>query len=136
VQAQVARIVGRGDEVATAGQIPFTPRAKEVLELSLREAMSLKHHYIGTEHLLLGLLREGEGVAARVLLDLGHDVDSVRNAVLGMLGGTVSPLPFPRPPHHHHGRRRHSPLTLIVAGWLMGAVTLGAGIAIGFFIWG
>src|SRR6202040_3137851 len=66
VRAQVARIVGEGEEV-TSGQIPFTPRAKKVLELSLREAISLGHDYIGTEHILLGLIREGDGVAAQVL---------------------------------------------------------------------
>src|SRR5579862_7862382 len=66
-RADVARIIGSGDE-ATPGQIPFTPRAKKVLELSLREALALDHNSIGTEHLLLGLLREHEGVAARILL--------------------------------------------------------------------
>ena len=65
VRAQVARIVGQGDEVTT-GQIPFTPRAKKVLELALREALSLGHNYIGTEHILLGLVRENEGVAAQL----------------------------------------------------------------------
>ena len=68
VRAAVVRIVGTGEEVAT-GQIPFTPRAKKVLELALREALSLGHNYIGTEHILLGLIREDEGVAARILLD-------------------------------------------------------------------
>src|SRR5919112_5658824 len=67
VRAQVVRIVGSGEEV-TSGQIPFTPRAKKVLELALREALSLGHNYIGTEHILLGLVRENEGVAARILL--------------------------------------------------------------------
>src|SRR5262249_25624389 len=68
VRAQVVRIVGSGEEV-TSGQIPFTPRAKKVLELALREALSLGHNYIGTEHILLGLVRENEGVAPRILLD-------------------------------------------------------------------
>src|SRR5438552_1345501 len=72
VRAQVARIVGQGDAVTT-GQIPFTPRAKKVLELALREALSLGHDYIGTEHILLGLVRENEGVAARILLDFDAD---------------------------------------------------------------
>ena len=80
VRAQVARIVGQGDEV-TSGQIPFTPRAKKVLELALREGLSLGHNYIGTEHLLLGLVREGEGVAVRILLDQGIDAEKVRDAV-------------------------------------------------------
>jgi ATP-dependent Clp protease ATP-binding subunit ClpC len=70
VRAQVARIVGRGDEV-TPGQIPFTPRSKKVLKLALREALSLGHEYIGTEHLLLAVVREGEGVAARILDGFG-----------------------------------------------------------------
>jgi ATP-dependent Clp protease ATP-binding subunit ClpC len=86
VRAQVARIVGQGDEVTT-GQIPFTPRAKKVLELSLREALSLGHNYIGTEHVLLGLVRENEGVAARILLDFDADADTVRNEVIGALSG-------------------------------------------------
>jgi ATP-dependent Clp protease ATP-binding subunit ClpC len=72
VRAQVARIVGQRDEVTT-GQMPFTPRAKKVLELSLREAMRLGHSYIGTEHILLGLAHEREGVAMRILSDFGAD---------------------------------------------------------------
>jgi len=86
VRAQVARIVGQGDEVTT-GQIPFTPRAKKVLELALREALSLGHNYIGTEHILLGLVRENEGVAARILLDFDADDEAVREATLEMLAG-------------------------------------------------
>jgi ATP-dependent Clp protease ATP-binding subunit ClpA len=89
VRAQVARIVGQGDEVTT-GQIPFTPRAKKVLELSLREAVSLGHNYIGTEHILLGLMRENKGVATRILLDFDADAAKVRNEVLGMLSGPGS----------------------------------------------
>jgi ATP-dependent Clp protease ATP-binding subunit ClpA len=84
VRAQVARIVGQGDEVTT-GQIPFTPRAKKVLELALREALSIGHNYIGTEHILLGLVRENEGVAARILLDFGADAEKIRDEVLRML---------------------------------------------------
>src|SRR6476660_4601945 len=86
VRAQVARIVGQGDEV-TSGQIPFTPRAKKVLELALREALSLGHNYIGTEHILLGLVRENEGVAARILLDFDADADKIRNEIIRMLSG-------------------------------------------------
>jgi Clp amino terminal domain, pathogenicity island component/UvrB/uvrC motif len=95
VRALVARIVGQGDEITT-GQIPFTPRAKKVLELSLREAISLGHDYIGTEHILLGLVRENEGVAARILLDFDADVDKVRNEIIHMLSGTPAP---PRGPY-------------------------------------
>jgi ATP-dependent Clp protease ATP-binding subunit ClpC len=86
VRAQVVRIVGSGEEV-TAGQIPFTPRAKKVLELALREALSLGHNYIGTEHILLGLVRENEGVAARILLDFDADSEKIRNEVIRMLSG-------------------------------------------------
>src|ERR671912_1583411 len=86
VRSQVVRIVGSGEEV-TAGQIPFTPRAKKVLELALREALSLGHNYIGTEHILLGLVRENEGVAARILLDFDADSEKIRNEVIRMLSG-------------------------------------------------
>ena len=84
VRAQVARIVGQGDEVAT-GQIPFTPRSKKVLELSLREALDLGHNYIGTEHVLLGLVRENDGIAARILLGFDADAEKVRNELLRRL---------------------------------------------------
>jgi ATP-dependent Clp protease ATP-binding subunit ClpC len=85
-RAQVAAIVGRGTGVTT-GQIPFTRRAKEVLELALREALALGHNYIGTEHILLGMVRENEGVGAQVLHDLGADADTVRGAVMPLLSG-------------------------------------------------
>jgi ATP-dependent Clp protease ATP-binding subunit ClpA len=91
VRAQVARIIGQGDEVVL-GQIPFTPRAKKVLELSLREALSLGHNYIGTEHILLGLAREGEGVAARILLDYDVDAGKIRDGVVRALAGVRSPV--------------------------------------------
>jgi ATP-dependent Clp protease ATP-binding subunit ClpC len=89
VRAQVALIVGQGDEV-TAGQIPFTPRAKKVLDLALREALSLGHDYIGPEHILLGLVRENQGLAARILLDLGADAEKVRDGIIRMLSGSGS----------------------------------------------
>jgi ATP-dependent Clp protease ATP-binding subunit ClpA len=92
VRAEVARIVGQGDEVTT-GQIPFTPRAKRVLELALREALGLGHNYIGSEHILLGLVRENEGVATRILLEFDADADKVRNAVIGMLSGVAPEVP-------------------------------------------
>ncbi len=86
VRLQVEDLIGKG--VSTqVGHIPFTPRAKKVLELSLREALQLGHNYIGTEHILLGLIREGEGVAARVLLSLGADLEKVRNQVIQLLSG-------------------------------------------------
>jgi ATP-dependent Clp protease ATP-binding subunit ClpA len=84
VRRQVQEIIGQGQEVPAA-HIPFTPRAKKVLELSLREARDLKHDYIGTEHILLGLIREGEGVAAQVLTKLGGDLDRVREEVMRIL---------------------------------------------------
>jgi ATP-dependent Clp protease ATP-binding subunit ClpC len=87
VRAQVARIIGEGDEPIVTGQVPFTPRAKKVLELALREAMALGHNYIGTEHILLGLARENEGVAARILLDFDIDAEKIRNEVIRMLSG-------------------------------------------------
>ncbi len=86
VRAAVVRIVGSGEE-SPQGQIPFTPRAKKVLELALREALSLGHNYIGTEHILLGLVREDEGVAARILLDLDAEPDKIRNEVMRALSG-------------------------------------------------
>jgi hypothetical protein len=86
VRAQVVRIVGSGEEV-TSAQIPFTPRAKKVLELALREALSLGHNYIGTEHILLGLVRENEGVAVRILLDFDADSEKIRNEAIRMLSG-------------------------------------------------
>src|SRR6201998_2226430 len=105
VRAQVVRIVGSGEEVTsgqspctpraqngperavTAGPSPPTPRAKKVVELALREALSLGHNYIGTEHILLGLVRENEGVAARILLDFDADSEKIRNEVIRMLSG-------------------------------------------------
>ena len=86
VRAQVEEIIGHGTSTPT-GHIPFTPRAKKVLELSLREALQMNHSYIGTEHILLGLIREGEGVAAQVLIRLGADLNTVRNSVLQLLQG-------------------------------------------------
>jgi ATP-dependent Clp protease ATP-binding subunit ClpC len=90
VRGLVVRIVGSGEEVI-AGQIPFTPRAKKVLELALREALSLGHDYIGTEHVLLGLVRENEGVATRILLDLGADSEKIHTEVLHTLYAHLGP---------------------------------------------
>jgi len=86
VRQQVEEIIGQG-QAAPTGHIPFTPRAKKVLELSLREALQLGHNYIGTEHILLGLIREGEGVAAQVLQKLGADLNRVRQLVIQLLSG-------------------------------------------------
>lgn len=86
VRSQVEEIIGQGQQ-APSGHIPFTPRAKKVLELSLREALQLGHNYIGTEHILLGLIREGEGVAAQVLVKLGAELTRVRQQVIQLLSG-------------------------------------------------
>jgi ATP-dependent Clp protease ATP-binding subunit ClpC len=95
VRREVEEIIGQGQSAPTA-HIPFTPRAKKVLELSLREALQLGHNYIGTEHILLGLIREGEGVAAQVLVTVGASLDRVRQQVTQLLSGStgeVAPEP-------------------------------------------
>jgi len=92
VRSQVEEIIGQGGS-SPSGHIPFTPRAKKVLELSLREALQLGHNYIGTEHILLGLIREGEGVAAQVLVKLGADLSRVRQQVIQLLSGYSGPGP-------------------------------------------
>ena len=86
VRQQIEEIIGRGLQVPPE-HIPFTPRSKKVLELSLREALQLSHDYIGTEHILLGLIREGDGVAAQVLVKLGADLNRVRQQVIQLLQG-------------------------------------------------
>ncbi len=89
VRDEVVKIIGQGQQ-SPPGHIPFTPRAKKVLELSLREALQLGHNYIGTEHILLGLIREGEGVAAQVLQQLGAELQKVRQTVIQLLSGPSS----------------------------------------------
>jgi ATP-dependent Clp protease ATP-binding subunit ClpC len=86
VRGDVEEIIGQGQSVPS-GEIPFTPRAKKVLELSLRESLQLGHNYIGTEHVLLGLVREGEGVGAQVLQKRGADLDGLRAKVVSLLSG-------------------------------------------------
>jgi ATP-dependent Clp protease ATP-binding subunit ClpC len=88
VRREVEEIIGQGQRAPT-GHLPFTPRAKKVLELSLREATQLGHNYIGTEHILLGLIREGEGVAAQILVKRGADLSRVRQQVIQLLSGYV-----------------------------------------------
>ena len=132
VRSQVARVVGQGDEAAT-GQIPFTPRARKVLELALREAQSLRHSHIGTEHILLGLVRENDGVAARILLDLHADADTVRNAVMKTIGEPVPPHPAV---HEVEGLQRQAAVYGRLVGWLLFAVSLGIGLLLGWLIWG
>jgi ATP-dependent Clp protease ATP-binding subunit ClpA len=98
VRQQIDEIVGRGKKPARSGHIPFTARAKKSLELSLREALQLGHNYIGTEHILLGVIREGEGPAAQVLTAMGADLDTVREQVIELLHG--------RQPKGESGTRR------------------------------
>jgi ATP-dependent Clp protease ATP-binding subunit ClpC len=134
VRGKVVSIVGRG-EAAPAEQIPFTPRAKQVLELSLREALALGHNDIGTEHVLLGVVREYEGLGARILFDLGADAETIRNEVVRALSG-----PGPQPP----GSERPDPPTLggrrlpveLLVGWALFAVAFGLGLLAGWLIWG
>jgi ATP-dependent Clp protease ATP-binding subunit ClpC len=93
VREQVIQIVGRGRQ-PPSGHVPFTPRAKKVLELSLREALQLSHNYIGTEHILLGLIREGEGVAAQVLVKLGGNLAVVREKVIEIIPAAAENVEF------------------------------------------
>jgi ATP-dependent Clp protease ATP-binding subunit ClpC len=138
VRVQVRRVIGEGEEVAT-GQIPFTPRAKKVLELSLKEALAMSHNYIGTEHILLGLARENEGVAARILLELGASAEKVRDEVLRSLSGGPAPsarVEFASEASQIEGLQRQAALYGRVTGWLLFAVALGIGLLLGWLIWG
>ena len=138
VRAQVVSIVGLGETAAT-GQIPFTPNAKEALEFSLREALSLGHDWIGTEHILLGLVRATDGVAARILLDFGADADTIRNEVIRMMSGpgrhvsraepVVPGSPFAEAPEPS----RRAPLVL---GLVISASAFPLGLLVGWLIWG
>ncbi len=150
-RAQVAGIIGQGDEV-TFGQIPFTPRAKKVLELALREALSLGHNYIGPEHILLGLVRENEGVAARILLDFDADAEKIRNEIIRMLPGPGQPVmsgvegpPVPTAPYRRMlaapdrgwtASDRRVSYRMLLIGWLLFAVSLRIGLLLGWLIWG
>src|SRR5437588_10840947 len=89
IRLEIERITGSSPEVGTPGKLPQTPRAKKVIEFAIEEARSLNHNYVGTEHLLLGLLREQEGVAAQVLMNLGLKLEEVREEVLNLLGAGV-----------------------------------------------
>jgi ATP-dependent Clp protease ATP-binding subunit ClpA len=121
----------------TTGQIPFTPRAKRVLELSLREALSLGHDWIGTEHVLLGLVREGEGVAVTILGTFDADADRIRNEIIRMLSGASLDVraQHVRDRPRRFSLRRHEMPSRVV-GWLMFAAPLGVGILIGWAIRG
>jgi ATP-dependent Clp protease ATP-binding subunit ClpC len=135
VRDKVRAIVGEGDDVST-GQIPFTPRAKKVLELALRESQALSHGFIGTEHLLLGLAREGEGVAMQIVAEFGAGAESIRRETMRTLGGmppSVVTFGGGSPTRLHSQRPSRAQL---VTGWVLGAATLGAGILVGWAIWG
>jgi hypothetical protein len=135
-RAHVERIIGRG-EGGTTGQIPFTPRGKKVLELSLRESQALGHNYIGTEHILLGIVREGEGVATEVLDALGVPLEDLRDGVIGMLGGPADvPRAVPVPPGGLRARRVRPRVPPLLEGWLLFGVALGIGVLVGWAIWG
>jgi ATP-dependent Clp protease ATP-binding subunit ClpA len=108
VRSKVELIIGEG-QGAPGGHIPFTPRAKKVLELSLREALQLGHNYIGTEHILLGLIREGEGVAAQVLVNMGAELSTVRHEVIEQLGGVRGGRVQPMQAHLAGIRPRETP---------------------------
>jgi ATP-dependent Clp protease ATP-binding subunit ClpA len=118
VQAKVEEMIGRG-KPSPGGHIPFTPRAKKVLELSLREALQLKHNYIGTEHILLGLLREGEGVAAQILADK-HSLDQIRGEVLTRIESPAARQA------HGAGRTPAAHEVLALAGELAGDTPVGS----------
>src|SRR6266567_1847615 len=122
VQGQVARIIGQGDEVTT-GQIPFTPRAKKVLELSLREALDNSESYIGPEHILLGLLREGAGLA--VAAGRPREERGSRSQLSTLAPEVIEELML-----RAAGRRKKT-LTFLAVGWLLFAVALGIGVLIG-----
>jgi DNA-binding NarL/FixJ family response regulator len=128
---QVEEIIGQG-QAASTGRIPFTPRAKKVVELSLRESLQLGHNYIGTEHILLGLIREGEGVAAQVLQKLGADMNRVRQTVIQQLSesadGTPEEILATLPPEFHRGKPK-SPFTkrewIVLSLLIEGGLTTG-----------
>jgi hypothetical protein len=123
VRRQLIRIVGVGEEVATTGMIPFTPRAKQTLELASQEALSLGHSYVGTEHILLALIRDHEGVAVRILLDFDADLPTIRDTVIERLasgrGAGQRPEAFARDPED-----RGTDVLAVEPGWLDGLAML------------
>jgi ATP-dependent Clp protease ATP-binding subunit ClpC len=165
VRAEIRRVIGQGDEALT-GQIPFTPRAKRVLELSLREALSGGSNDIGTEHILLAIVAENEGVAARILLDFDTDAEMIRREVLlfNMRQGRSEAPREPGEPIEAFPHPKSSPISLrsstshvsrgvshkgqsawsqpiairahLWFGMLLGALLFGVGLIVGFLIWG
>jgi ATP-dependent Clp protease ATP-binding subunit ClpC len=145
-RADVARVVGAGDEVGS-GQIPFTPRAKKVLELSLRSALELGHNYIGTEHILLALVRgqASEGVAGSILLERGVDPVTVRRTVLQMLGEDPGTAELDEAYGESSYGISHDSQTVgggyartfgTAVPFVVGAVLFAGGLLVGFLIWG
>ena len=142
VRAEVARIVGQG-ETAPTGQIPFTVEAKDVLERSLREALSLGHGSVGTEHVLLGLVGQDDGVAAEVLLDAGADAEKIRNEVVRMLSGAGRRRDAPArgrtagapasKPIYERGYVSSTRFTVVLA---LAASAFPLGLLLGWLIWG
>jgi ATP-dependent Clp protease ATP-binding subunit ClpC len=142
VRAEVTRVVGPGTDVP-GSQMPFTPHAKLALELALREAFSLGHNDIGPEHILLGLVAEGEGVASRILLDAGVTAETVRASVGHVVSGSGERVEVYGPgavqlPAMSAARvqRRLDTNSALVLGWALFAVALGTGVLIGWAIWG
>ena len=138
VRAHIASTVGQGDEVTTA-QIPFTPHAKEALEFSLREALALGHDWIGTEHVLLGLVRATDGVAARILLVFGVGADSIRNEVIRMMSGPgrhVSRAEPVLPGSRFAAEPEPSQRAPLVLGLVISATAFPLGLLVGWLIWG
>jgi ATP-dependent Clp protease ATP-binding subunit ClpC len=158
LRAAVARIVGQGD-VAPVGQIPFTPRAKKVIQLALNEAFTMGQNYLGAEHLLLGVARESEGVAARILSDFDIKPRSIAREVLIRLSGRVDETrlkSYPEafsgdviveretsvlrlgPDSHEFtavGKRRAAAWNRLL-GWLLFGIALATGVIVGWLIWG
>jgi ATP-dependent Clp protease ATP-binding subunit ClpC len=135
-RTEVMRIVGEGD-VVRSGEIPFTPRAKKALELALREALSLGHNYIGTEHVLLALARSDEGVAAQVLAGFGLGRNALRDAVEHSL--PAAPAVAARTPpsaRFRRGRRSSWDKRAMLVGWSLFAAATGFGLLLGWLIWG
>ncbi len=134
VRALIRSRIGEGDN-DPAGQIPFTAHAKQTLELSLREALSLGHNSIGTEHLLLGFVRRDEGVGVDILEQLGASPAAIRDEVMRRFSGpglySTNPRRLPGKKH-----RRVPPVALLVTGWLLFGAALGVGVLIGWAIWG
>jgi ATP-dependent Clp protease ATP-binding subunit ClpC len=143
-RGQVAQIVGFGDE-QTVGQIPFTPRGKRVLELSYKQALALGHDYIGPEHILLGIVRENEGVASRILLDFGAGPETIREELNRILSGATgrdgSAEKYRRSDVLVLERSRRPRwlgpgTTALLPGWVLLGFALGVGILVGWLIWG